>query len=46
MKQERPWWSGPLDCPSEQALCGLLMLAGPTREDHHEGDATLGARSR
>ena len=30
---------GPLDCPPEQALCGLLMLAGPTREDHLEGDA-------
>ena len=30
---------GPLDCPPEQALCGLLKLAGPTREDHHEGDA-------
>ena len=39
MKQERPRWSGPLDCPPEQGLCTLLMLAGPTREDHLEGDA-------
>jgi hypothetical protein len=39
MRQERPRWSGALDCPPEQALCGLLRLAGPTREDHLEGDA-------
>ena len=39
MKQLRPRWSGPLDCPPGQALCGLRKLAGPTREDHLEGDA-------
>jgi len=38
MKQQRPRWSGPLDCPPEQGFFGFLRLEGSTREDHLEGD--------
>jgi hypothetical protein len=34
MKQQRPRWSGPLDCPPEQGFCVVLKPAGPTREEH------------
>ena len=34
IKQLPPRFPGPLDCPPEQAFCGLLKHAGQSREDH------------
>src|SRR4051794_22985483 len=39
MKQLRPRWSGPLNCPTEQGFFGVSKVEAPAREDHLEGVA-------
>src|SRR4051794_23353591 len=39
MKQLRPRWSGPLNCPIEQGFFGVSKVEAPAREDHLEGVA-------
>src|SRR3954451_7903553 len=39
MKQLRPRWWGPLNCPTEQGLFGLSKVEAPAREGDLEGVA-------
>src|SRR3954471_10653383 len=39
MKQLRPRWPGPLNCPTEQGVFGVSKVEAPAREDHLEGAA-------
>ena len=39
MTQQRPRWSGPLNCPPEQGFCGCRSPVPDAREDHLEGAA-------